>query len=427
MALLIYTPNINSRKAYVFEHIFKNILSVYYQITQDLIFFNTYQGAKFSYKFDSVAALSFISHPFIDETNIDEQELAFADFDGFKIPFAVKNSIFNFDVFAVTFYFLSRYEEYQIKERDQHKRFEGKSSLAYKNGFITSPLIDEWAFAIADEIKKHYPNFEIKARKFQFIPTLDIDRAFYYAPDDILKNYIKKAKLLLKLDFKSLKKDPFDVYEMVKSWDKKYQINTLYFFLLGNKHANDVALNQNHLKFRKTVKDVANRNSIGIHPSYFSHLKVSEVKTEKQTLENISSISITKSRQHYLLLNLPKTYRDLIEVDLTHDYTLAFADVAGFRASTCTPFFWYDLEKEEITSLLIHPTIVMDQTLKRYMALSPQKAEAKISELMQNVKNVNGTFISLWHNESINDFGVWKGWKKVYLGMLEKAIENSQS
>jgi hypothetical protein len=35
------------------------------------------------------------------------------------------------------------------------------------------------------------------------------------------------------------------------------------------------------------------------------------------------------------------------------------------------------------------------------------------------VKNVKGTFVSLWHNESVSDFDVWKHWKKVYIELLK--------
>ena len=426
MALLIYTSSFNNRKSYVFEHIFKNILGISYEITADLNFYKNYTGAKISYDHNFYSALSFIVHHFINEKEIKKQVFAFADYNELKLPFHIENSVFSFDIFAASFYFLSRYEEYIIKERDQHQRFEGKNALAFQNGFITRPLIDEWAFAIADKIKKQYPNFEIRARKFQFIPTLDIDRPYYYQTDSFLKSTIKRAKLLFKGQFQSLNKDPLNVYEMVKSWDKKYRFKTLYFILVGSKHVFDVAPSIKNKTFQKAIKEIADNHQIGIHPSYFSNLNSLEIQDEKQELEIIANKKISISRQHYLLLSLPKTYRDLISAGINEDYTLAFADVAGFRALTCTPFFWYDLEKEEITSLLINPTTVMDQTLKKYMNLSPDEALQKISELIKNVKNVNGTFISLWHNETINDFGAWKGWKRVYLAMIEKAMESQQ-
>lgn len=428
MQLWIYTKELNNRKRYTFDFIFGRILGVSFKYVDDEIDFKTYLGPKISYHQQPLAnEIHFNIHSFIHQNGISDQNFTFADWEGIKIPFAINKSTFSFDVFAATFFFLSRYEEYQIKERDEHYRFSGKNSLAYKNGFVTRPLIDEWAYAIADKIKDYFPSFEIRARKFQLIPTLDIDRAFYYQLDDFYKNYLKRLKLFLKLDFKSLKKDPFNVYEMVSKWDKKHNLNTIYFFLMGNKHEYDVALNCSNLKFRKTIIDISKQHQIGIHPSYFSHLNAVELKLEKQNLEDISSSKIRNSRQHYLLLHFPNTYRDLINAGINMDYTLAFADVAGFRASTCTPFFWYDLEKEEISELKIYPTAVMDQTLKKYNSLNSQQAEVEIAQLMQNVKKVNGTFISLWHNESINEFGAWKGWQKVYLKMLEIGSEYQNS
>jgi myosin-crossreactive antigen len=66
----------------------------------------------------------------------------------------------------------------------------------------------------------------------------------------------------------------------------------------------------------------------------------------------------------------------------------------------------------------------MDQTLKKYLGLTPDESIELIKLLIKNTKAVNGTFISLWHNESINNFNNWKGWQKVYLEMMEMAGGN---
>lgn len=416
MQLLVYANPLNARKRYIFQFLFTHILGVQIKLSDDLDEFLRSSLPKLSYSPNALEKeIHFKETPFLTEESVKEQNLAFTDFKQTQVPFPVKNSVFPFDVFAASFYFLSRYEEYIITKRDHHQRFKGKSSLAFSLGFINRPIIDEWAFAIADEIKKHYPAFEIAKRAFNFIPTLDIDRPYYFKTEAPYRRFLKQLKLFTKTD-------PFDVYEQVKIWDTQFKLNTIYFILMGNQHQNDPAPALKNKLFQKVIQKLAQTHQIGIHPSYFSHLQQEVVKLETEELKKIAQTEITISRQHYLLLSLPKTYRDLISAGIKEDYTLAFADVAGFRASTCTPFFWYDLEKEEITSLRVHPTAVMDQTLRSYMGLSSAAATQKIEELMQSVKKVNGTFISLWHNESINDFGVWKGWKQVYLQMLEKGL-----
>ena len=415
MALLIYTNIVNNRIQYVFEHIFENILGVEFAICLSEDDYLAYLGPKFSYGIgENLDNIFFARHEIMLSLEIKKQDFVCTIFNEDQVPFSVEKGDLPFDVFAAAFYFLSRYEEYIIPERDQHQRFEGKSSLAYQLGFIKRPIIDEWALAIAEKIQKKYPQFEIADKKFAFIPTLDIDRPYYFKNDSFLK---KTSKKLLK----ALKNDPFDVYQQVADWDSAFGLKTIFFILMGNKHANDSAPSNKNKHFIKAIEEIKSNHPIGIHPSYFSHLNRVSITEEKNNLAEIIKEKIDLSRQHYLLLSLPNTYRDLISVGIKKDFTLAFADQAGFRAGTCTPFFWYDLEHEETSPLYLYPTAVMDQTLKKYLNLNPDQAMLLIEELMENVKSVSGTFISLWHNESVNDFGVWEGWKIVYVKMLEKA------
>ena len=97
---------------------------------------------------------------------------------------------------------------------------------------------------------------------------------------------------------------------------------------------------------------------------------------------------------------------------------MGFADAAGFRAGIASPFQFFDLEENKITDLLIHPFQVMDASLQQYMKLSPEQAIGKIKEIVEEVKNVNGDFISLWHNESLSEWKEWTGWSEVYRQLL---------
>jgi hypothetical protein len=418
MALLVFTPHLNTRIAYAFQHIFENILSIDIAFTQNQETFASFEDAKISYSEGPLGdEIHFKSHPFILENAIQKIDLAFADVSGKQIPFPVKDSFFNADVFSATFYLLSRYEEYTNKERDRHNRFEGKSSLAHKNGFLYHPVIDEWAFEIASLLKSRFSDFRVTQRRFHFQPTIDIDRPYYYLTDSYFKQKAKKIRY-------RLDSDPFDVYQQVSDWDLQFGTKTIYFFLMSNQHENDPAPGLDHQLFKDIIKELSENHPVGLHPSYFSSENSAAIRTEKNALFKISERKISMSRQHYLMLMFPKTYRDLIAVGIKQDYTMAFADIPGFRAGTCTPFFWYDLEKEFITDLLVHPVTIMDRTLKKYLGLSPEEAINLLDKLLLNVEKVNGDFISLWHNESISGFGDWKGWKGVYLKLLEKASQN---
>jgi len=132
---------------------------------------------------------------------------------------------------------------------------------------------------------------------------------------------------------------------------------------------------------------------------------------------------VTKARQHFLMLHFPTTYRKLIDHDITDDYTMGFSGEVGFRASICTSFYFYDLEFEASTKLLIHPFAIMDATLKYYMQVKPENAISYIAPLIKEVKDVDGTFISLWHNESLSDMNPWEGWRPVYEQLVKIAAQ----
>ena len=131
---------------------------------------------------------------------------------------------------------------------------------------------------------------------------------------------------------------------------------------------------------------------------------------------------MTKSRQHFLMLRFPETYRNLIANGISEDYTMGYADEVGFRASLCTPFYFYDLQKEEKTNLRIHPFAVMDATMNLYLKIKPAVALDYVRQLIDETKKVTGTFILLWHNESLSEVATWKGWKNVYEELIKEAV-----
>ena len=96
------------------------------------------------------------------------------------------------------------------------------------------------------------------------------------------------------------------------------------------------------------------------------------------------------------------------------------AEAPGFRAGICTPFHFYNLKSERETNLMIYPFQIMDNTLIKYLQLNPDAAIEKINSIVDKIKNVNGLFISLWHNSSLSNTREWAGWESVYENMILK-------
>jgi hypothetical protein len=195
----------------------------------------------------------------------------------------------------------------------------------------------------------------------------------------------------------------------------KYKLNPIYFFHVGQKRNKyDKNISVNNKNFRQLIEKIAANNKIGLHPSWHSGDQPLFIGKEKNTLENITSQNIYASRQHYIRLTLPHTYRELIQAGIKNDYSMGYGSINGFRASITTSFYWYDLEKEEQTSLLLHPFCFMDANAFFEQKLTPDQAHDDMLSYYKIIKNVNGQMIIIWHNTFLGTDKLFKGWREVY-------------
>ncbi len=432
--LLIYTHQLTHRNKYIFNLLFNDILGIAIKLTSDLTFFESETMPKISYAPNAIAnELHFESRGLLFESGINEQNISVFEYNNNKVFFATsKSSALPFDVFAASFYLVSRYEEYLPHIRDEHERFEAKDSLAYINGFLQKPIINIWAMWIKNILTTAFPLLSFPEKKFSFVSTIDIDNAFAYREKGFTRSVGGYLKSLSSFNFTEIAlrtkvllgsiKDPYDTYDFQLEMLAKYKFKSIYFFLLGDYGVNDKNLPIESKKFQSLIKMIADYAEVGIHPSYNSNNNIEQLQKEVNRLSKTLHREITKSRQHFLKLTLPETYRNLIDLDITDDYTMGFASQVGFRASICTAFNFYDLDMELETKLKVHPFAIMEGTLKYYMKVSPENAMQKIATLIDEVRAVNGEFMSLWHNDSLNDQQLWKGWKTVYEQMIQYAM-----
>jgi len=435
-SLLIYVPKKTSRLRYTFKLVFKDLLNFPYKITSDLDEFQSSDLPKFIYSNKRLSDdLFFRSGDLLFQRGINNPELNSFNFNGLKVIFPVNDeqSVLPFDVFSAIFYFTSRYEEYQPFVRDQHGRFTARLSISSELGILGKPVVNIWALQIKKILLEKYPFLKFPARKFRFVPTYDIDSAFSYIQKGFIRSFGGYIIDIKNLDWGRLaqrtrvlvhsERDPFNTFDMQIDYQKKYKLRPFYFILFGRYGQFDKNINIRNKSFRQLIKRLGDYAQIGIHPSYYTNEYPERLTYEIQNLSRVINMEINCSRQHFLRLMLPQTYRNLIEHDITDDYSMGYAALPGFRAGICSTYNFFDLDMEEETKLRIHPFAVMDGTLKDYMMLSPYEAIEQIKQLINEVKAVNGTFISLWHNESLSDQERWKGWQNVYEELLKAATE----
>ncbi|PCJ24913.1 MAG: hypothetical protein COA97_08825 [Flavobacteriales bacterium] len=433
--ILIYSHKLTSRLKYIFKTIFVDILQTEISFTDDIEEFESSNSIKINYSTTKLNSGHFFQcSSILFETGIKEQNITIFEYEENPCFFNVsKDSEFPFDPFAASFYLITRYEEYLPHIKDKHNRFLAIESLAFQHDFLDKPLVNIWINEIAKKIETQSNGFLFSKRKFKFISTIDIDNAYAYKHKGfiriiggLIKSLFNEGRFIerIKVIF-GKNKDPFDTFNYQFEIHKKHGISPIYFFLLGDYGLNDKSIPVKSEPFQSLIKTVSDYSDVGIHPSYASNSNVETLVKEIKRLQSITHRNITKSRQHFLKLNLPITYRNLIDNDIQEDYTMGYAEKSGFRASICSPYYFYDLDTETETNLRLFPFSIMEATYQYYENLTPKKTITNIIELMRKVKDVNGTFISVWHNESLSDKGIWKGWKIVYEKMLKESLNQN--
>ncbi len=360
-----------------------------------------------------------------DEIIITQQIVCF-DINGTKAFFETGGD-FPFDVFAASFYLLTRYEEYLPHEKDMYGRYAYENSLAFKEGFLNLPLINIWVKYLALALQQKFPSFN-PARdgaKFKFIPTYDVDIAYSYKYKGLLRNaggFINSPSAERLKVLSGIKKDPFDSYDWLHDLHQQNNLQPLYFFLVAEKNGRyDKNIRPHKDAMWKLIRQHAKKYSIGLHPSWQSGDNPLLLKKEKQQLEAMSEKAITVSRQHYIRFNLPEGYNRLIEAGITDDHSMGYGSINGFRASVASSFFWYDLEKEEQTVLRVHPFCFMDANSYYEQRLSPWQAYEELMHYFTVCKNINGNLVTIWHNNFFGTNAAFKGWREMYQEFIAQA------
>ena len=432
----VYAPEISSRTSYIFDLLLNEVLGIDFMATSVKEEYIQFHGVKINYSQHETGDELFLPPVgLLEETMISACDPEIQIINGIPVLFPVDDlrASLPFDIFAASFFLVTRYEEYFPLERDAAGRYRPEESLAFRENFLHLPLVNIWAEQLYSVLQKKFPGFHAAKRPFTFTPTIDIDHAYAYRQRGFFRSaggfvraiYKRRWKdLLLRLKvLANLIPDPFDVYDRILEYHTKYHLQTLYFILFADYGGDDNGVNTKGRLFQQLLLKIDEAGVIGAHPSRASNQNFAFLESELFGLSNFIGRDISISRQHFLILSFPDTYKRLQQVGITDDYSMGYASVPGFRASIATPFMFFDLVAGTRTELKIHPFAFMDVTFRDYLKLDIPSAFEKMKALVDAVKSVNGELVSLWHNESLSEVEGWKGWRALYESFLEYVMK----
>ncbi|RPD44438.1 polysaccharide deacetylase family protein [Paracnuella aquatica] len=374
--------------------------------------------------------------PILSETEKRRFTLHIVEHNGYKVFFETTGDL-GFDLFAGIFYLLTRFEEYLPHAKDAYGRFSHEASLAHREEFLHLPLINIWLEDFRTVLQERFPGIQLQKLQFQFEPTYDIDIAWChrYKPAKVRWGRILQAIARFKFGqasrhIKVLKgklPDPYDSFEWLDSLHQQYGLKPVYFILAAiEKGRFDKNTDVHVPQFGQLIHALGTRYTIGMHPSWFSGDHKAAMGREKAFVEKAAHQHIMHSRQHYIRMSMPHTYHRLQELGIKHEYSMGYGTINGFRASVATPFYWYDLEQEAQTDLLIHPFCFMDANAYHEQKLSPDEALSELRELLRVTRSVGGTMGTLWHNHFLGTAPEFEGWREVYEQFVQEAVASQK-
>ena len=424
--MIVYTNKITPRLQYIAGFIGKEITGEPFQLTTDSFYFNDYSGPRINYSNTKINNEEFIINncSLLFENSIKEQNISCFEVHGFKAFFKTAGD-YPFDIFAACFYMISRFEEYLPNKKDIYGRYAHENSLAFKEGFLNIPLVNIWIEDFKKVLKRKFSILNVQGSMFKFQATYDIDEAYAFKNKGLVKTIGGIARSFMNGEWamvseraavlRAKKEDPYDAYEWMDRLHEKNNLNPVYFFHVGDRKGRyDKNISPSEPAMQQLIKQHGDKYSIGIHPSWASGDEENLLRGEIKILESVLGKKITSSRQHYIRFHLPHTFHRLIAAGITDDYSMGYGSINGFRASVASSFYWYDLEKEKQTNLLLHPFCFMEANSFFEQKYLPQRAYEEMMHYYTAVKAVNGNLITIWHNNFLGTHPLFRGWKEVY-------------
>lgn len=364
---------------------------------------------------------------YLDEKNIPDKvsfvknEFTFED----NIPLIFGNqsiditedSIFcEIDIISSIFFMLTRWEEYVIKTRDTHNRFPASSSLAYRNGFLHRPVVDEYICLFYQLLCKIGYNGNLNHRKFKITMTHDIDYFYKWsdfakflktlAGDILVRKNLKVlfSNISLYLKIKQNKAlDPNITFDYFMNLADKIGVKSHFFFMSGGLTKKDNHYKIENKSVKSIIKNIQDRGHIvGIHPSYNTYSDKKQLLAEKKNLEEIAESTIYCGRQHYLRFEIPTTWQLWNDIGFQWDSSMYYSEAMGFRTGACFDFPVFNFISREELKLKEQPLIVMDTTVLNDKNTAWNIHKDNIINLYNTVKKYNGNFVVLWHNSNVN-------------------------
>jgi hypothetical protein len=403
MDILIYVPKITPRINYTFRQVCKRILGFNISFTTKIETFIGFKGVKFSYANQRLGNEIFIqAHGLLNEQGVNDLEITVSEWEGNPYFFKTSNqSDIPYDIFAASFFLLTRYEEYLPHVKNSIGDFPAQESLGYQNNFLTKPIINIWMEKFAEVLTNKFEDVNFDNKKTNLKLIVAVERAYKYRKHGISRTIFGFISDTFRLKFKDLFiriktwfnpiNDPYDIYNELITIRNKLGFEIFFMFQLGDYSIYTKNMNFRKRIYKKLIKSMGDYCEIGLMPSHEAIMDFDVLKKEIKRFEQIANHELTNIMIKDRGLNFPEFYVSLDKTDIKYDFSMGYHNQIGFRAGTYTPFLFYDLNLEQASPIQFHPYFCSTKALK-------SEEHEELERIIKGNKNLNIHYNLLFDN-----------------------------
>jgi peptidoglycan/xylan/chitin deacetylase (PgdA/CDA1 family) len=219
---------------------------------------------------------------------------------------------------------------------------------------------------------------------------------------------------------------PYWNFEKIMDIEKKFDVRSTFFFLNETKKIDlfkpstyKLTLGHYNIDDPRIVRIIRRLDSygweIGVHGSYDSYLSKELLLREKKALENVLHKPVLGIRQHYLNLDIPRTWELQKEAGFKYDASFGLRDSIGLRDRIGMPFQPLGDGFIEI------PLAIMDGPLFE-LSKDGRYAWQKCKKLIDLAEERGELLTVLWHNNRFNE-KEYPGGTEIYEKIIKEGLE----
>lgn len=334
---------------------------------------------------------------------------------GIASDYRITHGKLNFDFFSIAFALATESYAYAGMRVDKYGRYEEREHPVIVQGLHKYPFFARWASELCKLLGmtvQWYPHEPLWL-------SIDIDNPFYFGKRGFLRQLKSLMGSVIRSNYHELKHklriglgrshDPFSTKQWLNLL-KNYPYFLVFFLMQnGKNHSNTSPKN---VIYHTEIKEL-DVHRVGIHPSFEASVNAKVLLKEKNLLEQVHQMPISKARTHFLRYQLPNTFENFMSIGINQDFTTCFYSVAGLKHGMVRPFRWYNVSQEQTTNLLRFPVYMMDRHIFREVIASDF-----IQEQTKIIQDYGGLPMILLHNETFSGIGEWQNFVERYLGFL---------